>query len=168
MNFLIFRDFSRFFLNFSEFKIDLFELNLLKFIYFIAYLCGIWYGASSKSGTTWGHMRPSRFTHLYLCPRVWVRARACAHVCARVCICLRRKHLVKDFCYLFNRAFLIYTWFLFYFLTCGTLFRVINAQVTWHYEERSIRAFHEDCQSSLESGGTWVITCIFHLNSYII
>ena len=30
MNFLFFRDFYGFFLNFSSFKIDLFELNLLK------------------------------------------------------------------------------------------------------------------------------------------
>ena len=30
MNFLIFRDFSKFFPNFFEFKIDLFDLNSLK------------------------------------------------------------------------------------------------------------------------------------------
>ena len=35
MNFQLFRDFSRYFLNFYEFKIDLFELNSLKYIFSI-------------------------------------------------------------------------------------------------------------------------------------
>ena len=67
MNFLIFIDFFRFFLNFSEFKIDLLELNSLKNIFL------------SLANVA----RAEKWCHVATCET----ATCHTHVFMRVCVC---------------------------------------------------------------------------------
>ena len=49
----------------------------------------------------------------------------------------------------------LYTRIFYLFLPCGTLFRVLSAQVTWQHKEHSMRALNINHRSSLIEGGTW-------------
>ena len=86
MNFLIFRDFSRIFLNLTEFNLIYVKLNSL--IYPVLMRQMMWH--ERKNRLTWQHLRPPHVTHVYMsrvfeCACLSARVCVCAHVCARVC-----------------------------------------------------------------------------------
>ena len=81
MNFLIFRDFSGFFMNFYEFKINLFELNSFKEHFYFHLLMWQLTCHEKKSYATWRH-DTTMCLIVSMCAHV--RVRVCAHVCARV------------------------------------------------------------------------------------
>ena len=81
MNFIIFRDFSRFFKNFSELKINLFELNSVNintyiyiYIYHMLTWQVLWHGR--KSASPCGGVRTCHMA-----------AHRCSRVCIRMCVC---------------------------------------------------------------------------------
>ena len=85
MNILIFRNFSRFFLNFYEFNIDLFELNLLKnYIFYCVLMWQLMWCKRKK----WRHVATYQTATCHTCVfmRACVHARVFTHVCARACV----------------------------------------------------------------------------------
>ena len=144
MNLLILKDFFWIFLNFSEFKIDLFELNSL-YIYRVLTWQVMWHRQKARH-----HV--AAYEHV-----MWQRVgvHACVYVCACVHVCGKR-----EISFLFritlslSCSLTLYTRTFSWFLSCETLFCFKHAQVMWQHKERQINTINEDHSSSLTTGGT--------------
>ena len=80
-------------------------------------------------------MRPPCVTHVCMC--------ACADVCAHTCVCIRRKHHVKDFRYLLIGILFIFTRICFDFRHVGLFLCFFVHRwcgVVWSIESRNLIA----------------------------